>query len=115
MFINIFNYFQIILWKKEKENLQHIIVVQMYEIMKIQMHFQSNYLIFSGFLKKMCRSWKKILKWNLFIFIWTKYEKDNKCQNWVFCMGQKMMWDNVLNLSHIFCKQVQLQLCKLYN
>jgi hypothetical protein len=32
--------------KKEQENLQDIIVVQMYEIVKIQMHFQSNYLIF---------------------------------------------------------------------
>jgi hypothetical protein len=31
---------------KEKENLQDIIVVQMYGIMKIQMHFQSIYLIF---------------------------------------------------------------------
>jgi len=31
---------------KEKENLQDIILVQMYEIVKIQMHFQSNYLIF---------------------------------------------------------------------
>jgi hypothetical protein len=30
----------------EKKNLQDIILVQMYEIVKIQMHFQSNYLIF---------------------------------------------------------------------
>jgi len=36
MFINIFYYLQIILLKK---NLQYIIVVQMYEIVKIQMHF----------------------------------------------------------------------------
>ncbi len=33
MFINIFYYLQI------NNNLQYIIVVQMYEIMKIQMHF----------------------------------------------------------------------------
>jgi hypothetical protein len=39
MFINRFYYLQIALWKKEKENLQDINVVQMYEIMKIQMHF----------------------------------------------------------------------------
>jgi hypothetical protein len=32
--------------KKEKRNLQDIIVVQRYEIVKIQMHFWSNYLIF---------------------------------------------------------------------
>jgi hypothetical protein len=37
MFINIFYYLQIVSWKKEKENLQDIIVVQMYEIMNIQM------------------------------------------------------------------------------
>ncbi len=30
----------------EKKNLQDIIVVQMYEILKISMHFQSNYFIF---------------------------------------------------------------------
>jgi hypothetical protein len=29
-----------------KKNVQDIVVVQMYEIMKIQMHFQSNYLMF---------------------------------------------------------------------
>jgi hypothetical protein len=30
----------------EKKNLQDVIIAQMYELMKIQMHFQSNYLIF---------------------------------------------------------------------
>jgi hypothetical protein len=30
-----------------------------------------------------------------------------------FCMWQRMMWNNVDNLSHIFCQQVQLW--KLYN
>jgi len=29
-----------------------------------------------------------------------------------FCMGQIMMWNNVVNLSHILCQQVEL--CKLY-
>jgi hypothetical protein len=29
-----------------------------------------------------------------------------------FCMQQRMMWNNVLNLSHILCQQVQLW--KLY-
>jgi len=32
--------------KKGKINLQDIIVVQMYEIVKIQLHFWSNYFIF---------------------------------------------------------------------
>jgi len=46
MFIlNIFIY-KLFYKKKKKNNLQDIIVVQMYEIMKIQMHFQSNYLLF---------------------------------------------------------------------
>jgi len=38
------------IYEKEKKNLQKIIVIQMYEIKKIQMHFQSNYLNF----KKIC-------------------------------------------------------------
>jgi hypothetical protein len=29
-----------------------------------------------------------------------------------FCMGQRMMWDNVVNLSHIVCQQIEH--CKLY-
>jgi hypothetical protein len=29
-----------------------------------------------------------------------------------FCMGQRMMWNSVVNLSYIFCQQVDL--CKLY-
>jgi len=37
---------QIVLWKQRKENLQDIILVQMYETVKIQMHFRSIYLIF---------------------------------------------------------------------
>jgi len=37
MFINMFYYLQILLWKKK--NLQYIIVVETYEIVKIQMHF----------------------------------------------------------------------------
>jgi hypothetical protein len=37
-------YLKIILWKTK--SLQDIIIVQMYEMVKIQMHFQSNYLIF---------------------------------------------------------------------
>jgi len=29
-----------------------------------------------------------------------------------FCMGQRMIWNNVVNLSNILCKQVEF--CKLY-
>jgi len=71
--------------KKKRRKLQNIIVVQMYEIVKIQMHFQSNYFI--------CRSWKIIFKWFILIFsIWTKYEKDNNGQSWVLLYETK---DNV--------------------
>ncbi len=33
------------LFYEKQKNLQDIIVVQMYEIVNIQMHFQSNYLV----------------------------------------------------------------------
>jgi hypothetical protein len=36
--------------KNEKTNLQDIILVQMYEMVKIQMCFHSNYLMFVKFL-----------------------------------------------------------------
>jgi hypothetical protein len=32
---------------------------------------------------------------------------------YLFSFGQRMMWDNVVNLSHILCQQIQLW--KLYN
>ncbi len=60
-----------------KKNVQDIVVVQMYEIMKIQMHFQSNYLMF----------WFKIFI-DVQIF-WTKYQKDNNGQSWVVLYGTK--------------------------
>jgi len=41
-----FKYFYLLFFYGKKINLQDIIVVQMYEIVKIQMHFQSNYLTF---------------------------------------------------------------------
>jgi hypothetical protein len=37
----------------------------------------------------MCKSWKYIFKLNLFIFIWTKYEKDNNGQSWVLLFATK--------------------------
>ncbi len=63
----------------------------MYEIVKIQMHFQSNYLIFLLNFFYRCVDIEKILKNEiyLFIFIWTKYEKDNNGQSWVFLYATK--------------------------
>jgi len=45
LILNMFIY-KLFYEKKRKKNLQDIILVQMYEIVKIQMHFQSNFLIF---------------------------------------------------------------------
>jgi hypothetical protein len=69
--------------KKEKENLQDIILVQMYEIVKIQIHFQSNYLIILLKCFYGCVNLRKIFKKDFFFFIWTKYGKDNNGQSWV--------------------------------
>jgi hypothetical protein len=81
----------------------------MYEIVKIEMHFQSNYLIF----------WLKFYYGlvdlgNRFYFIsfGQSMKKIIMVKVGYFCMGQRIMWDNVVNLSHILCQQVQL--CKLY-
>ncbi len=57
------------------KNLQDIIVIQMYEIVKIQMHFQSNYFIYK--LKNYkCVHLGTIFK-NIYFFIWTKYGGKN--------------------------------------
>jgi hypothetical protein len=61
-----------------------MILVQMYEIVKIQMHFQSDYLIFLLDFFYRCVYLGKIFKNEFyFIFIWTKHEKDNNGQSWV--------------------------------
>jgi len=44
LIINMFIYKSF--YEKNKINLQDIIIVQIYEIVKIQMHFQLNYLTF---------------------------------------------------------------------
>jgi hypothetical protein len=48
-----------------KKNLQGIVVIQMYEIVKIQMRFQSNYLICLLIFFIMCKSWK--IKCHMFL------------------------------------------------
>jgi ABC-type uncharacterized transport system ATPase subunit len=81
-------YFQIFLWKKK--NLQDIIVVQMYEIMKIQMHFQSNYFMFLNFLYR-CVDLGKILKNEIYLFSFGQSMKKKMVKIGDFCMGQRMM------------------------
>jgi len=53
-------------------NFQDIIIIQMYEIVNIQMHFYSTKFIVSFQKLHMCTSWKNIF---FTFFIWTKYEK----------------------------------------
>jgi hypothetical protein len=71
----------------------------MYEIVKIQMHFQSNYLIFWFFFNRYV-DLGKIFK--NFFFHLDKLWKKKMVKVGFFCMGQRMMWDNIVNLSHIF-------------
>jgi hypothetical protein len=54
--------------KKEKENLQDIILVHMYEIVKIQMHFQSNHLLFLLNLFYRCVDLGIIFKNEIYLF-----------------------------------------------
>jgi hypothetical protein len=53
---------------KEKENLQDIIVVQMYKVVKIQMFFQSIYLIFLLNFIYVCVDLGKIFKNEIYLF-----------------------------------------------
>jgi hypothetical protein len=88
---------------------------------KSQMHFQSNYLIF--WLNFFCRvvdlrkKFKNIYIYYFILFIYFSFGQNMKkiiiVKVGYFCKGQRMMWDNVVNLSHILYQQVQL--CKLYN
>jgi hypothetical protein len=71
----------------KKTNLQDIIVVQMYEIVKIQMHFQWNYLIYiyfnrfedlgkiiknKDYLFSLGQSMKKLIMVKVGHFVWDK-------------------------------------------
>jgi hypothetical protein len=53
----------------------------MYEIAKMQMYFQSNYLI--CLLNFFYTYWKNLQDWNLFLLIWTKHEENNNGQSLV--------------------------------
>ncbi len=75
----------------EKKNLQDSIVVQMYEIVKIQMHFQSNHLTF--WLKKFhgCVDVGKIFKNEIYLFSFGQSMKNIiMVKVGYFCMGQRM-------------------------
>ncbi len=83
-------------------------------MVKIQMHFGSNNLIFwfSNFYK--CVDLGEIFKNEIYLFSFGQSMKNIiMVKVGYFCMKERMMWDNVVNLSHIFCQQVEF--CKLYN
>ncbi len=56
---------------------------------------------------------KSLRKKNYLFLVGQSMKKIIMAEVGYFCMGQKMMWNNVINLSHILCQQVQLS--KLYN
>jgi hypothetical protein len=60
----------------------------------------------------MCRSWKKNLN-EIHLFSFGQSMKNIiMVKVGYFCTRQRMMWNNVVYLSHIVCQQVEL--CKLY-
>ncbi len=76
----ILNMFIYKLFYEKEKNLQNIIVVEMYEIMNIQMHFQSNYLVYMCVCVCVCVCvyiLEKSTIMKCIYFIWIKYEKDN--------------------------------------
>jgi len=52
-------------------------IVEMDQVKKIQMHFQSNYLIFLFFKTYMCGNLEIYIEWIFIFFIWRNFEKDN--------------------------------------
>jgi hypothetical protein len=76
----------------------------MYEIVKIQMHFQSNYLIFLLHFFYRYVILEKKIKIEIHLFSFGQSMKKKKVKVGYFCKQQKMMGDNVVNLSHIFCQ-----------
>jgi hypothetical protein len=64
-----------------------------------------------NFLYK-CVDLGKIFKNKFYLFSFGQSMQTIMVKVGYFCIGQRMMWDNVINLSHIFCQQVEF--CKLY-
>jgi hypothetical protein len=77
--------------EKKEKNLQDIIIVQMYEIVTIQMHFHSNNLIFllSFFYKYVDLG--KIFKNEIYFFSFGQSMKKKMVKVRYFCMRQRMM------------------------
>jgi hypothetical protein len=88
----ILNMFIYKLFYEKKKPPQDIIIVQMYEIVKIQMHFHSNYLIFLLNFFYRCVDLGKIFKNEIYLF---SFEQNMKKIIMVkvgyFYMRQRMM------------------------
>jgi hypothetical protein len=79
----------------------------------IQMHFWSNYLIYLVNFSYRCVDHCKIFKNEMYLFSFRQSTKKIIIVKiGYFCMGQRMMWNSVVNFTYIFCQQVEL--CKLY-
>jgi hypothetical protein len=66
----------------------------MYEIVKIQMHFQLNFMIFWLNFFDRCVYFGKIFKIEIYLFSMEKnIKKVIMVKVEYFCMGQWMMWD----------------------
>jgi len=73
--------------RKKKNSRYHF--VQIYEMVKIQMHFRSNYLIFWFKFFYKCVDFGEFFKNEIYLFfIWTKHEKNNNGKSWVFLYGR---------------------------
>ncbi len=76
----------------KKKNLQDIIIVQMYEIVEIQMHFQSNYFIFLLMFLDRCVNLVKKIKNEIYLFSFGQsLKKIIMVKVEYFSMQQRMM------------------------
>jgi hypothetical protein len=88
-----------VFYEKEK-NRKFWFIVQMYEIVKIQMHFQSTDLIFCFSKMCTCVHFEKIFKNELNFFSFGQSMKNIiMVKVGYFCMKQRTIWDNV----EMFC------------
>jgi hypothetical protein len=113
LILNMFIYKTIYEKKNEKKSSRYHCCSNVWNN-EIQMHFQSNYLTF--WFKKFhrCVNLGKIFKNEHYLFSFGQSMKNIiMVKVGYFCMGQRMMWNNVVNLSHVLYQQVEF--CKLYN
>jgi len=78
--------------KKKEKKIQDIIFVQIYEMVKIQMHFRSNYLIFWFKLFYKCVDLGEIFRNEVYLFSFGQsMKKIIMVKVGCFCMGERIM------------------------